>query len=61
MRPLIHPRAFAGAMLALSLALPAAAQKEIKIGVLYDLCGPFSRRRLGGSLPRQQNRDRHGQ
>ena len=37
---------YAGAILAALLALPAAAQKEIKIGVVYDLTGPFA---AGGS------------
>jgi branched-chain amino acid transport system substrate-binding protein len=32
----------AGAVVALVAAVPAAAQKEIKIGVIYDLTGPFA-------------------
>jgi branched-chain amino acid transport system substrate-binding protein len=37
---------FLGALVALTVAAPAIAQKEIKIGVLYDLTGPFA---AGGS------------
>jgi branched-chain amino acid transport system substrate-binding protein len=33
---------FAGAVVALVAAAPASAQKEIKIGVIYDLTGPFA-------------------
>jgi branched-chain amino acid transport system substrate-binding protein len=32
----------AGAIVALAVAAPAVAQKEIKIGVIYDLTGPFA-------------------
>ena len=32
----------AGAVVALVASAPAAAQKEIKIGVIYDLTGPFA-------------------
>ena len=46
LRSLARSGALAGAVLAVSFTLPAAAQKEIKIGVLYDLTGPFA---AGGS------------
>jgi branched-chain amino acid transport system substrate-binding protein len=36
----------AGAIVAFAVAAPAVAQKEIKIGVIYDLTGPFA---AGGS------------
>jgi branched-chain amino acid transport system substrate-binding protein len=36
----------AAALVAIAVAAPAAAQKEIKIGVIYDLTGPFA---AGGS------------
>ena len=45
-RSFARPGFYAGAVLAALFALPAAAQKEIKIGVLYDLTGPFA---AGGS------------
>src|SRR5262245_27167232 len=45
-RSFARPGLCAGAILAALLAAPAAAQKEIKIGVLYDLTGPFA---AGGS------------
>ena len=45
-RSFARPGFYAGAILAALFALPAAAQKEIKIGVLYDLTGPFA---AGGS------------
>ena len=41
-RSFARPGCYAGAILAALFALPAAAQKEIKIGVLYDLTGPFA-------------------
>ena len=34
------------ALVAVAVAAPAVAQKEIKIGVIYDLTGPFA---AGGS------------
>src|SRR4029453_5431236 len=45
-RSFARPGLCAGAILAALLAPSAAAQKEIKIGVLYDLTGPFA---AGGS------------
>ena len=46
LRSLARPGVVAGAILAALFAAPAAAQKEIKIGVVYDLTGPFA---AGGS------------
>ncbi|HTO49204.1 MAG TPA: ABC transporter substrate-binding protein, partial [Burkholderiales bacterium] len=45
-RSFTRPGLCAGAIVAALLAAPAVAQKEIKIGVLYDLTGPFA---AGGS------------
>src|SRR5262245_23028593 len=55
LRSLARPGALAGAVLAVSFTLTAAAQKEIKIGVLYDLTGPFA---AGGSEAAYLGNDR---
>ena len=45
----------------LAVAAPAAAQKEIKIGVIYDYTGPFAAGGSQAGAPGHQDRDRHDQ